>query len=38
MRVEEFLEYMGRLEGLSRKEAREKARELLGVRRIGKAS
>ena len=36
MRVEEFLEYMGRLEGLSRKEAREKARELLGFVGLGR--
>ncbi|RLF16955.1 MAG: ABC transporter ATP-binding protein [Thermoprotei archaeon] len=36
MRVEEFLEYMGRLEGLSRGEAREKARELLGFVGLGR--
>jgi len=36
MRLEEFLEYMGRLEGLSRKEAREKARELLGFVGLGR--
>ena len=36
MRLEEFLEYMGRLEGLTRKEAREKARELLEFVGLGR--